>query len=137
MHKRPVDKSWKLAGYLPALASVSHGVYRHEDLGLQVISAVEVVPDVGAAGPLSPHFHISCVRRVPGMVVGSRVNEVCSDEELERVRAGFGMGGAEEDNHGEGSARHLWLKVGASTQPECPCKQDEDKIVEGDRVRYE
>lgn len=61
----------------------------------------------------------------------------CTDQEMELVRAAFELGGAEEDNHGKGIARHLWAVVGRDREPKCPCKQDQDAIAEGPRVRHD
>jgi len=61
----------------------------------------------------------------------------CTDEEMERVRQAFGLAGAEEDNHGPGIARHLWIVCGREKEPPCPCKQDEQRTVEGPRVRHD
>lgn len=100
--------------------------------GLQVLSAVDVAEDT-ATGLALPQWHLSVVRREPPAFEPG----VASDQHMEVVRAAFGMGGAEEDNHGPGVARHLWLVCGRTRQPDCACKADEERIVEGDRIRYE
>lgn len=90
--------------------------------GFQVISAVEVVERNEGVVEV-PHFHVStCYGSDPQM------RRTCTDEEMERVRADFSMGGAEEDNHGPGIVRHLWLECGKSRQSDCACKTDEPRI---------
>lgn len=99
---------------------------------LCVLSAVEWAESADGSDVIVPHWHVSVATIEPG---GGR--RVSTDEEVERVRAAFDMGGADEDNHGPGIVRHLWLQVGKRVEEVCPCKQDEDRIVEGDRVRFE
>ena len=101
-------------------------------LGVLVLSAVDIVDqNPPGAGIVAPHYHVSATHRA------GAAPRACTDEEMERVRAAFGMGGAEEDNHGRGIARHLWLLCGRDREPECPCKQDEDRTVDGPRVRHD
>lgn len=95
--------------------------------GLQVLTAVESPEG-------RPEFHVS-VSALTGIPTHPR--RAPTDQEMEFVRGAFGMGGADEDNHGPGVCRHLWLDVGKSRQEPCACKQDEQRIVEGDRVRFE
>ena len=120
-HLRPVGK-W--LGPAPVQTPVGPAAaYRLEQLC--VLSAVE-----SPEGYPEYHVSVSCLQ----MDFSRRV---ATDEEMERVRSAFGCGGAEEDNHGAGIVRHLWLRVGSTKQDPCPCKQDEERIVEGDRVRFE
>lgn len=132
---RPTDARWRFVATAPGSADGLGGeqnAWQCPELNLQALSSVDVAEDT-ESGLLLPHWHVSVVaRRSPGFEPST-----ATDEEVERVRAAFGLGGAEEDNHGSGVARHLWLVCGRSRQPDCPCKQDEDRIVEGDRVRYE
>lgn len=107
--------------------------WRNLDLGLQVITSVELVErNPPGSGIVAPHFHVSAIHRS-----GMGGQRACTDQELELVRAAFGMGAAEEDNHGPGIARHLWILVGADREPACPCKAAEVRTVEGPRVRHD
>ncbi len=125
--KRPRDiRRWQLHGrrQLPDIGSV---VLLWRCDGIQVLSAVESPEGF-------PEFHVS-VTVLTGLEYPEK--RCATDQELELVRAAFEMGGAEEDNHGKGIARHLWLKVGSHRQDACACKQDEERTVEGDRVRHD
>lgn len=113
----------------PSPPQLFAGAIWQEDCGdLQVVSSVDVVEDLDS--PLAlPAFHVSAVaRRAPG-----RVPEVCTDEELSRVRQEFQMDDADEDNHGRGVSRHLWLRVGALAERPCACKKGEDTRAEDGR----
>lgn len=116
---------WTLQGIVLIAPHSTARSYAHVS-GLTVLSAVEAPEGV-------PEYHVS----VCAWVMSTRQKRVPTDEEIEQVRAAFSMGGAEEDNHGPGCVRHLWLRVDRDRQDPCPCKQDEERIVEGDRVRYE
>lgn len=133
--KTPAAAGWHHVGVQPGsddgLAGPRHG-WLNPERGLQVLSAVDVADD-SETGLVLPHWHVSVVRRRPPAWECT----TASDEEVELVRAAFNIGGAEEDNHGPGVARHLWMVCGRKRQPDCACKQDEDRIVEGDRVRFE
>lgn len=123
--KQPTGKGWTFCGFRMLPPPCYKALLWQSDDGLSVLSAVE-----DPEGP--EEFHLSAV-----CFINATKQRVCTDEEMERVRADFGMGGAEEDNHGPGNARHLWLRTDKDTQEECPCKQDEERVVEGSRVRYE
>lgn len=85
----------------------------HES-GISALSAIDVVQrNPPGSGLVVPHFHVSA-RHNP--LVGAP--RACTDQQMEIVRAAFDMGGAEEDNHGPGVVRHLWLEVGRDRQPE-------------------
>lgn len=125
--KRPRSLSrWQLHGRrrLPDIGGFAM-VWRCD--GIQVLSAVESPEGF-------PEFHVS-VTVATGLAYPER--RCATDQEIEFVRSQFAMGGAEEDNHGAGIARHLWLRVDADRQDPCPCKQDEERTVEGDRVRHD
>lgn len=125
--KRPRNLSrWRLHGR-QALPAIGTYALAWQNGGLCVFSAVEAPEGF-------PEFHIS-VTVLTGLAYPK--SRCATDQELELVRGEFGMGGAEEDNHGPGIARHLWLKVGADRQDACPCKADEERTVEGDRVRHD
>ena len=127
--KGTLAKGWRFFGVVPVVG-YSARQWAHES-GIGVLSAVEMVEqNPPGSGIVMPHYHVSATHQ-------GGVPRACTDQEMEEVRAAFDMGGAEEDNHGPGIARHLWIMVGRDREPECPCKQDEDRIVEGDRVRYE
>lgn len=101
------------------------------ELGLFVLSATEIAEqNPPGSGLAAPHYHVSATWR-------AGLPRTCTDEEMERVREAFGLAGAEEDNHGQGIARHLWILCGREKEPTCACKQDEQRTVEGDRVRYD
>jgi hypothetical protein len=104
-------------------------VWRSESEPLQVISAVEAVEDP-EVGLIVPSFHVSALAIGPG----GRPARACTDAELDRVREAFQMDGADEDNHGRGLARHLWLRVGARVEDPCACKQDEPTAADGPRL---
>ena len=96
---------------------------------LQAISAVEIVEDPELR-IVVPSYHVSALAIGPD----GRPNRALTDEEFDRIRAAFEMDGADEDNHGQGYARHLWLRVGARVEDPCPCKQDEPTTTDGSRL---
>jgi len=98
-----------------------------ESAPIQVLSATEIVEDA-ETNLILPSYHVSCV-----IIDRTGPCRACSDEELASVREAFQMDGADEDNHGKGLARHLWLRVGARVEDPCPCKQDEPTTVDGPR----
>lgn len=117
----------------PSIPESKCFIWYHRD-GLKVLTAVESVEkNPPGSGLVIPHFHVSATRHTT-----PRAYRTCTDQEIEMVRRDFDMGGAEEDNHGAGKARHLWLACDreGDREPECPCKQDEDVLVEGDRVQH-
>lgn len=145
--KRPLMPGWIPRGRvrLPHLPGQTADGWLNRRAQLGVLSSVHVAEqNPPGSGVLAPHYHVSVVALpgvdpTPGNIRRSMAGGRCvaTDQELELVRAAFGMGGAEEDNHGEGVARHLWLLCGRDREPECPCKQDEQRTVEGDRVRHD
>lgn len=119
-------RGWAFLGRHPHLPHAL--IYRSEDEPLQAISAIEVVEDKDS--PIArPSYHVSAI------YLGAREGEerACTDDELERVRVAFQMDGADEDNHGEGIARHLWLDCDKRVEDLCACKQDEETFVDGSR----
>ena len=133
--RNPAVAGWLWVAVRPASPDGVEGAqhaYQNHELELQVLSSVDVAED-SESGLALPSWHVSVVaRRAPRFEPS-----VAADQEIELVRAAFHMGGAEEDNHGSGVARHLWLVCGRQRQSDCACKTDEERIVEGDRVRYE
>ena len=126
--KRPDGRGWRRAGVVEQIRAV---VWEHES-GIRALSSVDVADkDYHGSGRVAPHYHVSATFR---LLVPPRA---CTDQEMEFVRGAFHLGGAEEDNHGEGIARHLWAVVGRDREPKCPCKQDQNAIVEGPRVRHD
>lgn len=126
---RPAGREWRPLGRVQ-LESGPALVWQHES-GVCCLSTVEMVEqNPPGSGIVAPHFHVSATWR-------GGLPRTCTDQEMEVVRAGFGLAGAEEGNHGAGIARHLWILVGRQREPECPCKQDEQRTVEGPRVRYD
>lgn len=122
--KDPKGKDWKCLGK-------NHLGTMWVKGPLTCLCAVELVGG-GPGDPSRWQHHVSASWRP--ILSPART---CTDQEMEEVRAAFDMGGAEEDNHGPGIVRHLWLTVGQDREPECPCKQDEVRTVEGDRVRHD
>ncbi|MEL6715152.1 MAG: hypothetical protein AAFP86_15325, partial [Planctomycetota bacterium] len=96
---------------------------------LQAISSVDLAgePELGI---VVPSYHVSAVAFTPD----GRTQRSCTDAEFDRVREAFQMDGADEDNHGRGNARHLWLAVGARVETPCPCKEDEPTTADGPRL---
>lgn len=135
--REPIEPGWSLAAIHPASSDLMGGaqyVYRNELRGLQVLSAIDIADDPANPGaPPRAYWHVSVMAR--GVLFG--MLSIATDEQLERVRSAFDMGGAEEDNHGPGKARHLWLACGSTRQPDCACKTDEDRHADGARVRFE
>jgi hypothetical protein len=134
---RPLRASvngWRWLGVYPLpTGGQAHG-WSHDEHWLRCLSAVEMVEqNPPGSGLVVPHFHVS----VTFSCALTGVRRAATDQEVELVRAAFGLAGAEEDNHGPGIARHLWIACGREKEPACPCKQDEQRIGEGDRVRHE
>ena len=128
------ESAWLCLGHVRTQTGTAV-VWANPDTGVQVLSSVDTAEqNPPGSGLVVPHFHVSAIHR-SGPLGATR--RACTDQELELVRAAFGMGGSEEDNHGPGIARHLWIVVGRDREPACPCKADEDRTVEGPRVRYE
>lgn len=127
---RPVGKGWilQLLGFsTPGGAVVD--MWDHES-GVRCLSGVDWVDqNPPGSGIVAPHFHVSATFQEP--------RRACTDQELEFVREAFSLGTAEEDNHGPGIARHLWILCGRLREPVCPCKKDEIRTVEGHRVRHD
>ena len=118
--KLPNNPAWKCTewesntGY-PALA------FRHERLGLQVISGVEI-----AEKEIGPEYHISISKSA-----GNRPRR-CSMAEAQLVLKQFDAEGAKEDNHSS-IIRSFWMPVNQSLVGiECDCKGQESVIREGD-----
>lgn len=129
---RAHGRGWRWMGAYPLPTGIVAQGFTHDDHGIRCLSAVEIVEqNPPGSGLMVPHYHVSATFTTPTS------RRACTDQELELVREAFGLAGAEEDNHGPGIARHLWIACGREKEPECPCKQDEQRIVEGDRVRHE
>lgn len=125
----PLDASEALAavGNLPSFPCAQ---WFHERHGLLVLSAVEVAVDKGGFSR-GPEYHISISRH------GSTgATQRASSDETSWVLNEFGADGAEEDNHvPHGRVRNFWLPIAQSQiGNECPCKDEETAIVEGDYV---
>ena len=125
--KRPSHPDWQ---YVDFHEPTRADRWFNPELGVFVLSSVDIAETSKGTGIAMPHWHVSASQLWPK--VG-----ICTDQHMERVRADFGMGGAHEDNHGKGKVRHLWLLGGATKEEECACKQDEERTVEGDRVRHD
>lgn len=129
--KRPQRRSaWLCRGTNGHLDERLAVIWDNPATGVRVLSSIHLVPKNTDGSVLVPHFHISATHQA------GRPARACTDQEMEVVRRDFDMGGAEEDNHGPGIARHLWLACGEEREPECPCKQDEHRLVEGARLQY-
>ena len=125
MAKRPsvASKGWRACGEHRVHGTTGMCKVWMHDEGIAVLSAVEWVN--GQDHDYRYEYHVSVSYR----------RGVAPDEIMERVRADFDMGGADEDNHSPGVVRHLWLWIDAEKQDPCACVQDEDQVQEGDRVR--
>lgn len=129
---RATGRGWILVGNVALRDGLRAVGWLHSGLGVSCLSVVEMVEtNPPGSGLIAPHYHVSATHRA------GQVPRICTDEEMERVREAFGLARAEEDNHGEGIARHLWILCGREREPECPCKKDEQRVVEGDRVRHD
>ena len=118
--KLPNNPAWKRTewqsntGY-PALA------FRHDRLGLQVISGVEVAEE-----EIGPEYHISISKSA-----GNQPRR-CSMAEAQMVLKQFDAEGAKEDNHSS-IIRSFWMPVNQSLIGiECDCRDQESVIREGD-----
>lgn len=134
MHDLPTPLRATARGWIPkGIVHLPHGLAEHwinRSERISCFSAIEMVEQNPPGSKIiAPHFHVSAVK-----LVGGRPH-TCSDQDMELVRAAFGLGGAEEDNHGPGKARHLWILCGREKEPACPCKQDELQVRTGDRVQ--
>lgn len=125
----PFDVSEELAshGNLPSFPCAQWFHARH---GLCVLSAVEVATDKGGFSR-GPEYHISISRHG-----ADGTPQRASSDETTWVLREFGMAGAEEDNHvPHGRVRNFWLPVNESQiGNECPCKDEETAVVDGDYV---
>lgn len=94
--------------------------FMHDESGLSVLSAVEVVNDEQANGP---EYHISISKG------GTRR---CDSNEAAWVLKQFALEGAEEDNHvPSGVVRNFWRTVAEPLiGKECECKDTETAIKE-------
>lgn len=132
LKRPPRGGAWICRGTNGHLDEQLASIWDHPALGVRVLSSIHAVPKnpPGPGSLLVPHWHVSASYRA------TKPARACTDQEMEVVRRDFAMGGAEEDNHGPGVARHLWLACDEDREPECPCKHDEDRLVEGPRVQY-
>ncbi len=129
---RPSGPGWTLVRRVKLATGHEADGWLNGDVGAACLSCVEIVEqNPPGSGIVAPHYHVSATHPF------GPVRRACTDEEMERVRAAFGLAGAEEDNHGDGIARHLWILCGREREPACPCKQDEQRTVEGPRVRHD
>lgn len=92
--------------------------FTHDESGLCVLSAVEVMADEDKG----PEYHISISKN------GGR----CDSQEAKWVLKQFKLDGAEEDNHvPHGMVRNFWRTVAEPLiGEECPCKATETAIKE-------
>ncbi|RTL25812.1 MAG: hypothetical protein EKK55_08790 [Rhodocyclaceae bacterium] len=126
--KVPVSPRWRFIQFVPASPMGDIGMAWMHDTGIGVLSSVDVAEvNPPKAGIVAPHFHVSATFR-------SNPPRACTDQEMEVVRASFDMGGADEDNHGPGIARHLWMLCGRDREPACPCRADEQQVTVGPRT---
>lgn len=123
--------SWRFGGdirhHLKSVYPVE--AWLHKKQFLQVFSAVEVAVDTGGFSK-GPEYHISISK-----LLRDHHPERCSAEEAAWVLKEFGgLDGWEEDNHvPNGKVRNFWRAVAEPMiEKECPCKETETVIVEGD-----
>lgn len=87
--------------------------------GILVLSAVDV-----AEPENKPEWHVSVSFR----------NGVATAEVMAQVRRDFEMQAAQEDNHGNGVVRHLWLAVAdVDRREDCHCVNEVAPTVDGER----
>lgn len=114
--KKPASGPWRFLRVL-TIGPFTATAYVTLD-GNAVLSAVEA-PDG------KPEYHVSV----------SRAGAVASDELVSQVRRDFGMEEAQEDNHGPGVVRHLWLAVEpVDRKPDCHCVNEAPAGEDGPRV---
>jgi hypothetical protein len=120
--RAPITGNWvykgrqRLPGGLPPADK-----YESPD-GILVLSAYEI--GEGHSGLIVPHFHISVSYR----------STTATAEMMRAVRHDFHMEAADEDNHGQGVVRHLWLEAHRAVPAECHCKNEDPPRVEGERA---
>jgi hypothetical protein len=122
--KRPNNPCWRSAPAITGTPYPAEG-WKHDRLGLFVISAVEV-----SDAAIGPEYHISITRSRPqkGKSRASR----CSAQEAQLVLKQFDAEAALEDNHGP-LVRSFWLPVAEQfVGMECDCKAEETAIADGD-----
>lgn len=122
---------WRCAGDIRHIMRSAYPVvaWFHPEQCLQVFSAVEVAVDTGGFSK-GPEYHISISK-----LLQDHHPERCSQEEAAWVLKAFGgLDGWEEDNHvPNGKVRNFWRAVAEPMiEKECPCKETETVIVEGD-----
>lgn len=126
--RRPRGNGWiRLYGSLAEQLGASEIARSAWTYGrISVISALcnAEMPDGNGVGL---QWHISISRR------GTRRP---SSSDARKALRSFGIGGAEEDNHEPGNARHFWIPVDPARRVDCQCKVDEDVIVEPDGHRW-
>jgi len=98
-----------------------------------ILSAFELAEAPDGTGEAIPQWHVSISTRNDK---GDHPSKRSSDEEVRQTLAGFGMTGAEEDNHHPGVARHFWMPVDPARRRDCECKVTEKVITEPDGYRY-
>lgn len=114
--KRPLSGNWAHTGRLQL--GLGGTLTERWELG-----GIVALSDVSAPEG-KPEWHVSVTDR--GGIADALV--------MAQVRRDFGMVDAQEDNHGKGKARHLWLVVPErDRRPDCHCVNEAPPNVEGER----
>ena len=118
--RAPILGEWQeITERVAALPNRNTRVFRHPS-GILALSDT-VVPDESE----KPEYHVSVSFR--GGVAGAEV--------MAYARHAFRLEDAQEDNHGPGVARHLWMACEeADRKPDCHCVNEVAPTIDGERV---
>lgn len=133
--KRPKrGNGWINGPRAPAFVSAGYPAetWQFVEMGLCVISALEVPATEPGAEDLGPQYHLSISKRGPHGAAR------CTSQEAKWVLRQFDLEDAEEDNHvPNGVVRNFWRPVADRLAGyQCPCKDREPAMKEdkGDYV---
>lgn len=119
--KKPISGNWSLQKDDPEFIDRNEGYRYLSPLGIRVISSVHIVENVDGGG-VSPHYHISISDN------GNR----CPQWAAIQVLSQFDASDFEEDNHAPRKIIRSFWKPVMGKAGECPCKDEEPPIIDGD-----